>query len=639
MTESFPRLFQPGTIGTLAVKNRIVMPPMLVGYGSEDGYVTERAKDYYEARAKGGVGLIIVEASMPQPAGKMFLTYLDCSDDKYGQGLAELAEVIKRHGARAAIQLGDGGREVRFDLTGRHPMGPSPVAARKREVPREMTTADIRTTVNNFAKGALRVKTAGFEGVEIHAAHVYLLSQFLSPSTNFRHDEYGGSTENRFRIMREILDESRELVGADYPIWFRMNAVEYDIEGGLKIDESKVIAQLAEQAGYDAVSISVGSPHYDSTMPSSYFPRGLFVPLAEQIKSVIDKPVIVTGRLTPAMGEEILIRRQADFIAFGRALMVDPELPLKVMEGREDEIAPCIATLNCVNRGVLRDAPITCTVNASLGREREFEIHPTANPKSVSVIGGGPAGLEAARVAALRGHRVILFEQEPELGGQLVLASRPPHKETLLELIDYFTRQLSRHGVEVRLGHEATASEVLAGPLDAVIVATGGSVSRHRRSSGRSVITTDDVLRKDVDVGQSVVIIGGDTRSCEVADLLSETGRTVTLVSGESKIAPELVGLIRGVLLKRLVDKQVSMLTRTKLGAITPTGLEAITSDGLLREIEAETVVFSQQVSLDLDLVAELRKTTPQIYCIGDCLELREHQDAIAEGSRISRLV
>ncbi len=263
---SYPKLFEPGRIGSLEIPNRIVMPPMLMGYGTEDGYVTDHAIAYYQARARGGVGLLIVESAMAQPGGKMFKTYFDLSDDRYLPGMTRLASAIKDAGVVAAIQLGDGGREVRRDLTGRAPMGPSPIAARKREVPIEMTLSDIRLTVRRFSEATLRAKQAGFQGVEMHAAHVYLLSQFLSGFTNQRTDEYGGSLANKFRIMVDILNESRRLVGDDFPLWLRINGAEYDTPHGVTLEEACVYAQLAEEAGYDAISISAGSPHYEATM-------------------------------------------------------------------------------------------------------------------------------------------------------------------------------------------------------------------------------------------------------------------------------------------------------------------------------------------------------------------------------------
>ena len=612
---------------------------MLMGYGSEDGYVTERAKDYYAARARGGAGLLIVEASMAQPAGKMFRYYLDASDDSYAPGLAELAEVIKSEGARAAIQLGDGGRETRPEVTGRRPMGPSPVAARKREVPIEMTQADIRNTIGNFANATLRAQRAGYEGVEIHAAHVYLLEQFLSRSTNFRTDQYGGSVENRFRILAELADAARELVGRDFPFWLRINGREYDIDGGLTLEEAKEIAQLAEAAGYDAVSVSAGSPHYDATMQSMYADAGTLVPLAAAIKESVTVPVIAVGRLTPQLGEEVLSRGEADFIAIGRGLMTDPDLPNKILEGREDDVVPCVYELDCVNRGVLRDNPIPCLTNPALGREREFELVLAEQPRTIVVVGGGPAGLEAAKWAAQRGHRVVLFERDQELGGTLRIASKAPRKETYVPFIEYYARQLSKHNVEVRLGEEATASAVLALSPDAVIVATGASCNGHGRASRAGVAMVDHLLLSGGGVAGRAVVIGGSTRCCELADMLSDAGVETTVAGPARKIAPELVGMVRGLLLKRLADKKVTMLTETRLEVITSTGVGVVSGDGTREEIEADTVAFSNDASLDLELLGALREAVPEVYCIGDALQRREPIDAVAEGARVGRRV
>ena len=633
------KLFEPGRIGSLELKNRLIMPPMLMGYCSEDGYVTERAKDYYEARAEGGVGMVIVESAMPQPAGKMFRYYLDCSDDKFLPGLSELAEVIKRHGARAALQLGDGGREVRFDMTGKHPVGPSPIAARKREVPREMTTSEVRETIASFARAVLRAKQAGFEGVEIHGAHVYLVAQFLSGSTNVRSDEYGGNTRNRARFVTELVQEARELVGDEFPIWLRLNGVEDDTPGGLTVEESAAIARLAQEAGYDAISVSAGSPHYDSSIQSMYLPRGMLLPVAAAIKQAVDVPVIAVGRLTAELGNQALVRGDADFIAIGRGLMVDPELPRKAQEGRLDEIAPCIGGLNCVHRGVLRDTPITCTVNAALGRERELALLPAPRAKTVAVIGSGPAGLEAARVAAHRGHSVTLFERDGEVGGQLRLRGSAPHKGTLGDLTNYLTGQLKKEGVSIRVGDEANAAAISALRPDAVVVAGGTAGCRWDREHEAGVTTIDDVLGGERIRNTDVVIVGGDTRCCEGADLLSEAGNSVTIVTSARRVAPEAVGLIRRVLLQNLADKQVTMLTDTQLGAITATGIEVVGKDGVREELKAGLVVFGGDVALDLDLVGSLRGLVGEVFLAGDCLKAGEIQDAIFDGHRVGRLL
>ncbi|MBE7324758.1 FAD-dependent oxidoreductase [Nocardioides sp. Y6] len=630
-------LFRPGRIGTLEIPNRVVLPPMLMGYGSEDGFVTERAKDYYAARARGGAGLVIVEASMPLPGGKMFKTYFDISDDRYLPGLTELAGVIKDNGARAAIQLGDGGREVRRDLTGRAPMGPSPVAARKREVPIEMTLSDIRDAVRGFAEAAHRAQRAGFEGVEIHGAHVYLLSQFLSGFTNFRTDEYGGSVENRFRILVDIVKATKRLTGDDFPVWLRINGVEFDTPNGVTLEESRAFARLAEEAGYDAISISAGSPHYEATMHTLYTPPKFLVPVAAAIKEVVSFPVMVAGKLTPEQGEDVLAAGEADFICIGRALMADPDLPRKVRDGQPEDVRPCPCLLDCVNRGVLRDQPLVCMSNAALGREREYAIEPVAEPGHVVVVGAGPAGLEAALVAAQRGHRVTLLERDAELGGQLVVSSRAPHKKDLTRLVDFYSTQLAKHGVEVVTGEEATASVVLERDPTAVVLATGESGCR--TTSQGSVAQVDDLLTGEVPDGASVVVLGADTRSCELADLLTEGRSNQVVVSTDGrKVAPMLTGIVRGTLLERLKEKGVDQRTHTRIGAITSRTIELVGSEGV-ETVPADLLVLSGASTVDAALLDELRQAVPRTYVVGDAVEKGEHIDAISEGARIGRLV
>lgn len=632
-------IFQPGAIGSLAIKNRIVLPPMLMGYGSEDGYVTERAKDYYAARARGGVGLVIVEASMPLPGGKMFQYYIDSSDDRYLPGLTELATAIKVNGARAAIQLGDGGREVRRDLTGRAPMGPSPIAARKRETPIEMTLFDIRNAVRLFAEATLRAKRAGFEGVEMHAAHVYLLSQFLSGFTNHRNDEYGGSVENRFRIMVDIINAARELVGDSFPIWFRINGIEYDTPSGVTLDDARAFARLGEEAGYDAVSISAGSPHYEATMHTLYTPPKFLVPLAAAIKRDVRFPVMVTGRLTAALGQEILEAGEADFICIGRGLMADPDLPNKVEAGKSEDVRPCPCLLDCVNRGVLRDTPIVCMSNAALGREREYELHPATQSEQVVVIGGGVAGLETALVAAQRGHDVTLLEATSDIGGQMRTASYAPCKGDLRNLLEFYSRQLEKAGAKVLTATVATTESILAMQPEVVVIATGADVCV-QPSVTQSVGVVDAMLQQPTPSGRTVAIIGGDTRSCELADLLTEgVQNEVTVASTLPKIAPELTGIVRGTLLQRLRDKGVKQLMRVQIGAITRDSIE-FTGDALgAREQPADLVVLNSKASVAPELLDALRRSVPRVFVVGDALEKREHIDAIADGARVGRLI
>ena len=526
----FAKLFEPGKIGKMTIKNRIVLPPMLMGYGSTDGYVTERMLNYFEERAKGGAGLVIVEAVGIRFEGKVFPYFVNCYDESHVAGMAELAARIKKHGARAAIQIGDGGRNTRPELTGQQPIAPSAIATYKRDQPREMTTEDVEDMVNKFVKGIELLHKAGFDGVEIHAAHVYLLNQFLSPITNIRTDKYGGSLENRARILVEILQQSKKRVGEDFPIWVRINAEEPGEEGGIDFDMCKEYALLLEKAGYDAISLSSGGNHYETTMGSMYFDAGYLLPFAEQLKQILKIPVIAVGRINAQIGEEAVASNKADFVAIGRGLMVDPELPKKAMEGRLDDITPCMSCMNCVMRGVFRDRPITCSVNAALGMEAELKLLPTEQAKNVLVIGGGPGGLEAARVAALRGHKVTLVDQNKELGGNLRLLTVAPRKGPVLGWIKYAAGQLAKLGVDVKLETKATSQLIEQINPDVAVIATG-----LRLGCGADVndgiITLQDVLGGKVTVGDTVAIVGDDQMALECADLLSTMGKKVTILS------------------------------------------------------------------------------------------------------------
>ncbi|MFC1981497.1 FAD-dependent oxidoreductase [Chloroflexota bacterium] len=474
--DNFQKLFEPGRIGKMDINNRILMSPM----GNQlwkDGFVTDRLKDYFEARAKGGVGMVMTDplkVTWPVGAGHKDTGLI--VDDKFILGLSELVQVIHQQGVKIAAQLGHMGPADAFPVTetllqpvaastiGEPPDYTHPASSIVRySLPREMSVGEIVDVVAAFAKGAERVQKAGFDAIEINAHTRYLINSFLSPAWNRRKDEYGGDLRNRARFLLEIVSTIKEAVGHDYPLLCRINGEERNIIGGITIEMAKEFALMLENAGVDAIDVSGMWPHIPSDPP------GFNVNAASAIKKVVSIPVLVSGRLSPELGERLLRHKKADFIVIGRPLIADPELPNKAASGRLDDITPCLYCDSCL--ALDRD----CAVNAARGREREYEIKPAEKTKKVLVVGGGPGGMEAARVAALRGHQVVLYEKENKLGGQLILASILRKENEAL--IKYLTTQMRKLGVKVELGKEVAPALIAEIKPDAIVLATGATSS------------------------------------------------------------------------------------------------------------------------------------------------------------------
>lgn len=475
----FERLFAPFHLGQLELKNRIVMPAMATCVASEDGYVTERTLDYYEERARGGVGLIIVgEVIIDVPRGLEGPQRIAIGEE-HVPGLTRLAEVIKRHGARAALQLNHGGGFAVSSTTGLQPSAPSAVICRPGgELPRELTVDEIRNLVQLFARAAERAKRAGFEGVEVHATGSYLIKQFLSPTHNKRTDAYGGTLANRARFLLETLAAVRERVGPGYPVWARVSGRGYGTGKGFTTPEDVLqLSKMLEKAGACAINVN----NYASTYPFNRMvePEGSALTLAESVKKAVSIPVMAVGRITPEVGEKALAEGKADLVAIGRGLLADPELPNKAASGRLNDIVPCITCLVCFTMSRLGEAG--CTVNPAVGKERKFKITPAGKVKRVLVVGGGPAGMQAAITAARRGHRVMLYDKQARLGGRLRLAAKVPHRGRINDLITYLSHQVVEQGVEVNLGREVTPGLVDSLKPDVVILATGSKIHFLRR--------------------------------------------------------------------------------------------------------------------------------------------------------------
>jgi 2,4-dienoyl-CoA reductase-like NADH-dependent reductase (Old Yellow Enzyme family)/thioredoxin reductase len=631
--KQFPKLFEPGRIGSLELKNRLVMPPMGTNYALKDGSVTQRQIDYYEERAKGGIGLVILEIScVDSPVGKAAARQIAIGDDRFIPGLNKLAEAIRRHGAKAAIQIHHAGRQTSARLTGHQPVAPSPIPAPGGEQPRELTHSEIAALVDRFAEAAERAKKAGFDGVEIHGAHGYLVSQFLSSLSNLRQDAYGGSVENRARFLLEVIEAIRGRVGRSYPVWCRLSAMEIGAEGGITLEETQAVAQLAEKAGVDAIHVSAHMIRPARRSPMAE-PPGIFVPLAEGIKRVVSVPVIAVGRIPPEIGESVLGDGKADFISIGKALLADPHLPQKVAMGSMEDITPCLRCLTCLDSLGWRKEGLCCVVNPTLGREREYELKPAGSPRKVIVVGGGPGGMEAARVAALRGHRVVLFDDGDELGGQLLLAVKPPFKDTIETFRQYLVGQVTKLGVELCLRQRFTAEMLHELKPDVVVLATGVKpfIPQIPGVQSKKVLQASEVLT-GAEAGERVAVIGGELVGCETALYLVEQGKKVTVMRRGLKLATKVHHFIREPLLGRLQFKGVSLLTGIEYEEITEAGVVIRTSTGERKVVEAETVVLAAGAVPDTELLAALQGKVARVFSVGDCVEPRGIREAVEEG-------
>lgn len=639
MSQRFEKLLSPGAIGTMKLRNRIVMPPMVRNYATPDGIATRQLIDHYALRAKGGVGLTIVGATFVHPAGRLQRhQQLGIHDDRCIPRLSDLAEAVKEWGSKIAIQLHHAGRQTTTSFTGMPVVAPSAIPCPVTGgLPRELTLEEVAELVEAFAQAASRAKQAGFDAIELHGAHGYLLNQFLSPNTNRRTDKYGGDINGRMTIVLEIVRRARELVGNDFPIIVRLNGKDL-VDGGLELNESKQVAQRLQTAGVDALHVTTGTyeaklnPRVTRNVASMYEPRGYLVGDAEQIKNAVSLPVIAVGSITPEMGEEILQQGKADFIAMGRALLADPELPNKLARGEPENIRPCIRCNEMCGRLSLG---VRCTVNAEVGFE-SYKMIPAQKRKKVLIVGGGAAGMEAARVSALRGHDVTLYEKNEKLGGHLIEATVPSFKEDLRNYKDWLIEQTKKLGVKIELGKEFTPQLVEDTKPDALIVATGSNVYRPDVPGiNKPVVTTAvDILLGKAEPGNKTIMAGGGVIGCETALYLAQQGKKVTIVEMLPEIATD-VPTINNMLATKLIDSGVEIRNNLEIVEITDSGVTAIDQDQNVVNVEGDRVVLAMGLIPQAELYGELKDRVHEVYMIGDCVEPRRVGEATRDGYRI----
>jgi len=631
----FAKMFEPGRMGRLELKNRIVFPPMITRYMNEKGGISDRLIDYYAERARGGAGLIVIEASYPRSSGYPGRIYLN--DDKFIPGLRRLVETVRREGARIVCEVNPHrGRADEHDPASASNI-PHPYTG---IVPRSLSVPEIKSLEEDFGKGVRRVKEAGFDGVMIHGATGYLVSEFLSPLINKRTDEYGGNISGRAKFALELVEVAKDCAGTDYPIIFRLMADD-KMEGGFGVEDAIVLCRMLQEAGIDAVDITAGAAEtLEWTAPPVYLPAGCNADLAQAIKREVRVPVCVAGKINdPYLAEDILRNDKADFVALGRALIADPYFVRKAMEGKVSDIRKCLACQRCAEAVTIEHIPLHCSVNPAAGREREFELEPAKKKRRVLIIGGGPGGMEAAIMAAQKGHSVTLWEQTDRLGGQLNLAMIPPCKGDLKSLVEYLKAQLERLKVTVKLKKKATVNAISKFAPDVTVLAVGSTeaIPDIPGIKGENVVTCREVLSEVRETGDKVVVIGGGSIGCETADFLSEKGKNVVVVFPEA--APLTLTVvdrtIKKPLLERLEQKKVKILAGVKqFKEITPEGIRLIDGGGNGLFLETDHIVLATGARPNKNLAQALQGKVSKLFEVGDCVEPRRIMESILEGAK-----
>ena len=643
----YPNLFSPIQIGETTVKNRVFMPPISTNL-ADNGYVTDALVEHYAARAKGGVGLIVTEVTTVEPTYVYLPGDMSIADDSYIPGWEKLTNAVHQYGAKILPQLFHPAY-MAFPIPGTPRLiAPSFVGPYyAKEAPRPVTVEELHTIIKQFGEAALRVKKAGGDGVEIHAAHAHgLLGGFLSPLYNKRTDEYGGDINGRLRLTLEVIREVRKTCGTDFIIDVRISGDEYS-DGGLNLNDAIYVSKQLEKAGVDMLHVSGGTTiKRGSSIPAPGTKMGSHSALSAEIKKYVSIPVATVGRITePWIAEELIANGKADICMVGRANLCEPEFCNKAQAGKIDEIRPCIGCLRCLN-GIMFGKRVSCTVNPSFEPENEDTLLPADTKKNVLVIGGGPAGMEAAFVAAKRGHHVVLADKQDALGGTVRIAAVPIAKQDLTQLIKYQTHKLEQAGVEVLLNTEITLEVIKEQYADYEIILCGGStpIVPSFMTEFKDYMTADDVLYGRKFPGRKIVIIGGGSVGCETADYLAPIlndrfprNREIILIEMAHEIMANESGPGRSLLVQRMMEKGIQIICDAKVEKVSENTIQ-YSKNGVGYEItDADTLDLAMGYRPDSTLQEQLAEAGMTSTVLGDCKKLGNIKDAISEGYEFAR--